>query len=43
MKTLILLGLLVVASIGWLIWEMKHAPEGYQDKNGFHEGKEPEE
>ena len=31
------IGVLVFA----LVWSVTHAPEGYQDKTGFHEGKEP--
>ena len=41
MKTLIILGVLLVAGIVWLVREAKNAPEGYEDKTGFHEGKEP--
>lgn len=29
----------IVLGILWLMWEVRHAPEGYQDETGFHLGK----
>ena len=41
MKLLIILGIIVVIGLGFLFWELKKAPMGYEDKDGFHEGEEP--
>lgn len=30
-----------VSGIAWIIWGCSHAKPGYEDKSGFHEGKEP--
>lgn len=27
--------------LGWLVFALDHAPEGYQDENGFHFGRPP--
>ena len=34
------MSILVLAGIVWLVWELRHAPHGYQDKTGFHKGEE---
>lgn len=48
MNAYLLLGLAFLAflaiamlGLGILIWSAKRAPMGYEDKTGFHEGKEP--
>lgn len=41
MKALIIIGIVIVISLLWMFNAMRKAPEGYEDKNGFHEGKEP--
>lgn len=33
---------LLVASI-WVVWEIRKAPEGYEDAEGFHYGPQPNE
>lgn len=36
---------LVVLFVGmwlWILWELRHAPDGYEDEEGFHERKRPE-
>lgn len=43
MKTLIVLGIIIVAGLVWMAWEIKHAPEGYEDETGFHVGKAPKD
>ena len=35
-----IIGAVEAAIIVWLIVELKNAPKGYQDKNGFHKVKE---
>ena len=37
MTALIIVGVFV-ACILFIAWQMAHAPEGYQDQNGFHFG-----
>ncbi len=41
MKALIILGIIIVASAIWIALEVRRAPKGYEDKDGFHEGDEP--
>jgi len=36
MTILLLLGILLVAAFGILIFQAKHAPEGHEDTDGFH-------
>jgi len=31
----------VVVSVAYLVYLLKTAPEGYEDENGFHYGKDP--
>jgi nitrogen fixation-related uncharacterized protein len=42
MSAYLLVGLAVVAvAMAILVWNLKHAPKGYEDATGFHEGEEP--
>jgi len=41
MKILITIGIIAIIGFVWLLWEIKQTPDGYEDKDGFHEGKEP--
>lgn len=35
-----LIVVLIVTALGWMIYEMYAAPEGYEDSDGFHYGKD---
>ncbi|MDE2232983.1 MAG: hypothetical protein KGJ90_02515 [Patescibacteria group bacterium] len=39
---IVVLIILFVAMWIWILWELRHAPEGYEDEMGFHEEKRPE-
>ena len=45
MSAYLLVGLAVVVVVGfvWMVWEICHAPRGYEDETGFHEGKDPKD
>ena len=42
MKLAIIILILIVISVGCFLYAIKHAPIGWQDEEGFHEGKEGE-
>jgi hypothetical protein len=42
LEIIVVLAVLFVASWLWLLWKLRHAPEGWEDEEGFHEGKKPE-
>lgn len=31
--------LIIILLVGWFVYELLTAPEGYEDKGGFHYGK----
>lgn len=36
-----LLGFVIGSVVTWLVAEIDHAPEGWQDERGFHRGRQP--
>ncbi|MDP4176313.1 MAG: hypothetical protein Q8933_20195 [Bacteroidota bacterium] len=43
MKTIIIICVYLVVVGTWIIWELRHAPQGFQDEKGFHDADEKED
>jgi hypothetical protein len=43
MKTIIIIVVYLIIVGTWIIWELKHAPQGFQDDKGYHESADDKE